>query len=59
VAHVNGLEAGSADTLSESAALEQLLPISNTQLGIALRRLQDEARTIDPQSCVARFGSAF
>jgi hypothetical protein len=56
---MNGLEVGLANTPSEPAALELLLPVSDTQLGIALRRVQVEACSIDPQSCVARFGSAF
>jgi hypothetical protein len=58
VAHVNRLEARPADVREESAALDRL-SARNTQLGIALRRLEDEARPIDPQACVARFGSAF
>jgi len=32
---------------------------ATTQLDIALRRLDDEDRSIDPQSAVGRFASAF
>lgn len=53
-------EAGPVDTLDvDVAALEGMLTAGDTQLDIALRRLGDEARSIDPQSAVARFGSAW
>jgi hypothetical protein len=35
------------------------LAVAETQFDIALQRLTDEARTVDPQSACARFSSAF
>jgi hypothetical protein len=57
---MNGLEAGSVDTLDTDPAIwEKMLRAGNTQLDIALERLRDEACAVDPQSAVARFGSAW
>jgi hypothetical protein len=47
---MNGLLTGSDLAVAEP---------EQTQLSIALQRIKDEALPIDPQSCVARFGSAF
>jgi hypothetical protein len=57
MAHMNGSEVGFVAAPGEPAVQEQVRP--TTQLGLALQRLEAEARSVDPQSCVARFGSAF
>lgn len=39
--------------------LDQLETDEDTQLTIALRRILDEAQSVDPRSTCARFNSAF